>query len=123
MSEEAILRRTLPNSREAEQSVIGSMLIDREGIAVASEAMNDRIHKFAVAIGLSEVKLREFMKHDISDGKFNEYGAFNNLIDSVDKCIAKAYFEQIEGHPIKMFRIPAKIDKAIRQFVLSGRDN
>ena len=88
-----------------------------------AEAMNDRIHKFAVAIGLSEVKLREFMKHDISDGKFNEYGAFNNLIDSVDKCIAKAYFEQIEGHPIKMFRIPAKIDKAIRQFVLSGRDN
>ena len=32
MSEEAILRRTLPNSIEAEQSVIGSMLIDREGI-------------------------------------------------------------------------------------------
>ena len=40
MSEEAILRRTLPNSREAEQSVIGSMLIDREGIAVASEIIS-----------------------------------------------------------------------------------
>ena len=40
MSEEAILRRTLPNSIEAEQSVIGSMLIDREGISMASEIIN-----------------------------------------------------------------------------------
>lgn len=37
MSEESILRRTLPNSIEAEQSVIGSMIIDRDGIAIASE--------------------------------------------------------------------------------------
>jgi len=37
MAEEAILRRTLPNSIEAEQSVIGSMIIDRDGIAIASE--------------------------------------------------------------------------------------
>ena len=37
MAEEAILRRTLPNSIEAEQSVIGSMIMDREGIAIASE--------------------------------------------------------------------------------------
>ena len=40
MSEEAILRRSLPNSIEAEQSVIGSMLIDRDGISVASEIIN-----------------------------------------------------------------------------------
>jgi len=37
MSEEAVLRRTLPNSIEAEQSVIGCMILDRETIAIASE--------------------------------------------------------------------------------------
>lgn len=35
--EEALLKRVLPHSVEAEQSVIGSMLMDREAIVVASE--------------------------------------------------------------------------------------
>ena len=36
-AEEAILKRVLPHSLEAEQSVIGSMIMDREAIVVASE--------------------------------------------------------------------------------------
>ena len=35
--EEAVLKRILPHSIEAEQSVIGSMIMDREAIVVASE--------------------------------------------------------------------------------------
>ena len=37
MMEEAVLKRVLPHSVEAEQSVIGSMILDREAIVVASE--------------------------------------------------------------------------------------
>ena len=37
MAEEALLKRVLPHSIEAEQSVIGSMIMDREAITVASE--------------------------------------------------------------------------------------
>lgn len=37
MTEEALLKRVLPHSIEAEQSVIGSMIMDREAITVASE--------------------------------------------------------------------------------------
>lgn len=36
-AEEAILKRILPHSMEAEQSVIGSMIMDREAIVAASE--------------------------------------------------------------------------------------
>lgn len=36
-AEESVLKRILPHSIEAEQSVIGSMLMDREAITVASE--------------------------------------------------------------------------------------
>ena len=36
-AEEALLKRVLPHSIEAEQSVIGSMILDREAITVASE--------------------------------------------------------------------------------------
>ena len=37
--EEALVRRILPHSIEAEQSVIGSMLMDRDAILVASEIL------------------------------------------------------------------------------------
>ncbi len=37
--DEAVLKRVLPHSMEAEQSVIGSMIMDREAIVVASEAV------------------------------------------------------------------------------------
>lgn len=39
MPEEALLKRVLPHSIEAEQSVIGSMLMDREAIVTASEIL------------------------------------------------------------------------------------
>ena len=35
--EEALIKRVLPHSIEAEQSVVGSMIMDREAILVASE--------------------------------------------------------------------------------------
>lgn len=35
--DEALIKRVLPHSVEAEQSVIGSMLMDREAIISASE--------------------------------------------------------------------------------------
>ena len=40
MAEESVIRRVLPNSIEAEQSVIGSMIIDSEGISIASELIS-----------------------------------------------------------------------------------
>ncbi len=38
--EEAVLKRVMPHSIEAEQSVIGSMLLDREAVVVASEILH-----------------------------------------------------------------------------------
>ena len=45
--EEALIKRTMPNSVEAEQSVIGSMLMDRDAIISASEYLlaEDFYHK------------------------------------------------------------------------------
>lgn len=40
MAEEAILKRVLPHSIEAEQSVIGSMIMDKDAIVTASEILN-----------------------------------------------------------------------------------
>ena len=40
--DEALIKRVLPHSVEAEQSVIGSMLMDREAIIAASEIITAR---------------------------------------------------------------------------------
>lgn len=40
MAEEAIIKRVMPSSLEAEQAVIGSMLINQEAITTASEIVN-----------------------------------------------------------------------------------
>ena len=37
--EEALIRRIMPNNLEAEQSVIGSMIMDRDAIVMASELL------------------------------------------------------------------------------------
>ena len=85
-----------------------------------TEAQNDRIHKFASAIGVDETFLRSFMERHVTAGNINEFGLFDRLKATVDKDIAKAYFEKIEGQPIKPFRVPAKLDTALRKFILSG---
>ena len=41
-ADEALLKRVLPHSTEAEQSVIGSMIIDREAITIASEIISGK---------------------------------------------------------------------------------
>lgn len=40
MAEEAILKRVLPHSIEAEQSIIGSMIMDKDAIVTASEILH-----------------------------------------------------------------------------------
>ena len=40
MAEETLLKRVAPNSLEAEQSVVGAMLMDKEAIEIASEIVN-----------------------------------------------------------------------------------
>ena len=46
--EEALIKRILPHSIEAEQSVIGSMLMGREAIMAASVRRDVRIYGGAV---------------------------------------------------------------------------
>ncbi len=41
MPEETLLKRTMPNSPEAEQSVVGAMLIDKDAIQIAAEIVSE----------------------------------------------------------------------------------
>ena len=85
-----------------------------------TEARNDRIHRFALAIGLDEGKLRDFMGRYVTAENINDFGLYDKLLAEVDRSVAKVYIEKLEGQPVKPFRVPPKVDKLLREFILSG---
>ncbi len=56
----------------------------------------------------------------ITDANINEFGRFDALKATADKKKAKAYFEAVEGGNIIPPKIPVKIDKLLRDFILQG---
>lgn len=85
-----------------------------------SRAKDDQVHRVAVVLGLDEEKLREMMALHTTDANINEFGRFDALKATVDKQKAKAYFEAIEGNRIIPPKVPMKIDKLLRDFILRG---
>ena len=85
-----------------------------------TRAKNDQIHRFAVAIGVDESALRSFMQLKVTDGNINEFGRLDSLKATVDRDAAKAFFEKVEGKPVKPFQVNMKIDQYLRRFILSG---
>lgn len=85
-----------------------------------SKAHNDRIHRFAETLGMDEAALREFMARRVTPENINEYGAFDKLMDTVDRKTARAYFERVEGVPVKPNRVANKISAILRRFILEG---
>ena len=82
-------------------------------------AKNDQIHRFAVAVGVDEEKLRAIMAIHATESTINEYGRFDALKASVDMKIAKQYFEAVEGRPLPSFKITIKLDELLRKFIFA----
>ena len=82
-------------------------------------AKNDQIHRFAVAVGVDEEKLRAIISIHATEATINEYGRFDALKASVDMKIAKQYFEAVEGKPLPFFKITIKLDELLRKFIFA----
>lgn len=84
------------------------------------KAKNDQIHRFATALGLDEEKLRAMMSLKLTELNINEFGRLDEVKKSVDKAKAKEYFETVEGIKLTPPKVNIRIDKFIRDFILSG---
>lgn len=128
------LHRSFATLTQEEQDVAGRFLRDvQRGTVQVDEAKplrdyiteymarekNDRIHRFAQAFGLNENLLREIM-NNYMQGDIIPQGPLDQLKESVDKSLAKAWFEQHEGVSIPAFRINIRIDSLLRQFIEDG---
>lgn len=48
------------------------------------------------------------------------YGRFDDLRETVDEEKAKAYFDQVEGKPLPMFKIKIRAAKVLTDFLVRG---
>ena len=83
-------------------------------------AKTDEIHQMALNLGLDEQKLADIMSLKLNDSNLNEFGRYDELKQTVDKTKAKEYFERIEGVKLIPPKVSIKIDKLLRDFILSG---
>ena len=84
------------------------------------KAKNDQIHKFSIKIGVDEAQLRSLMKLNINEDNINEFGRFDKLKETVNKKIAKIYFDELDSTHYPIFKINQKIDEILRKFILEG---
>lgn len=85
-----------------------------------AQAKNDQIHCFALAIGFDEDKLRHILSLHLPEDNLNRSGYYKGLYETLDKSKAKFFFERVEGKTVPAFMIPAKADKMLRSFIISG---
>ncbi|SCZ80479.1 type I restriction endonuclease subunit R [Acidaminobacter hydrogenoformans] len=81
---------------------------------------SEQVRQLANALGMDTFKLESLMSAGITVANINEYGRFDDLKKTVDRDKAKAYFEAVEGTSISAFQLSIKIEKLLKDFILSG---
>ncbi len=84
------------------------------------EAKNDQIFRISQVLGLDESKLRSMMDSGVNEKNINEYGRFDDLKSTVDKEMAKEYFEEVEGAKLPAFKVNIKVHNLLQKFILKG---
>lgn len=85
----------------------------------ASAAKNYQVNQLVKAIGVDAKLLQAFMHKYTTEANINDFGQFDALKASVDRELAKIYFETQEGTTLTPFRISIRIDKLLKEFILN----
>lgn len=83
---------------------------------------NDRIHRLAEAIGLDEDMLRKMYDSHPTSSNINEFGRFDQLVESVDRSKARDFIESQKGEAIPRKSVTAEIYSLLRRFLLGSLD-
>jgi len=83
-------------------------------------AKNEQVRQIANALGVDIPKLENLMNAGITEASINEYGRFDDLKKTVDREKAEEYFVSTEGTKVPAFRLSIKIEKLLKDFILSG---
>lgn len=86
-----------------------------------AEDRRNRITQFADELGVDAESLLNFMNMRPNKQNIDDFGRFTDLKNSVDRTVAKRFFEKKEGKSISDFDVSMKIDKYLREFILGDR--
>ena len=76
------------------------------------------IDQLVKAIGVDPDRLRTILAAHVDEAHINEYGRFDDVLNSVDFHAAETYFLQKTGRKLPRFKVRLEIDKLLRNYVL-----
>lgn len=88
-----------------------------------ARAKNDRIHRFASNFGVDEGKLRRLYESTPTAANLNEFGRFDQLVETVDKDTARSFIEAYEGSAVPQRKLGIKIHSYLRAFLIGAEEN
>ena len=133
--DEALIKRVLPHSIEAEQSVVGSMIMDKEAILVASEIITEEDfyqHQYGVIFEamvelynegkpVDLVTLQDRLKDKDVPPEISSLEFVRNLITSVPTSANVKYYATIVSEK-SMLRRLIKVSEEIANTCYAGKD-
>lgn len=87
-------------------------------IEYQTKEKDEQIRLIVANLGLDESKLRHLMSLSINAQNINDFGRFDELKNSVDKAKAKAYFEELAGAPLPVFKVNMRVDEYLRSLLI-----
>lgn len=81
-------------------------------------AENNQINKISNELGLDEEKLRKIMSLKVNENNIDEFGRFNELINTIKIEKAKTFLERKLGKELTIFDVNIKSSTLLRNFIL-----
>ena len=82
------------------------------------QARNDRTHRLAVGLGISEEALRNLAEQHPTAATINVNGRYDALLTAIDRDKAKAFIEKELGAEIKPREVVRESDSLLREFLI-----
>ena len=81
---------------------------------------NDYIHKISNGFGIDEEKFRKLILSGATSKNINEYGRYDDLMDTIDINKAKEYIDARDKKDYTLRKVRMKVDEELTQIILNG---
>ncbi len=80
---------------------------------------NSQVEQITKAFDVDGALLNEMMRLDLTETTLNEFGRFDRLKASVNRSLAKAFFDKPDS-PVSQFTANLLATKLLKSFILEG---
>lgn len=81
---------------------------------------NQQLARVVEELGVDEGKLVSLMAAKVTPANINEFDRFDDILQTLDIAKARSFFERKEGATVPVFKVRARADALLREFILEG---